>query len=120
MINYLATSKPNSSSYLVSLTGFLRTKIRKYDSAVVDIPNSQLGGQRLINVTRSNTCRVLTTLRFEYGDIQKIPKTLEAVKEEITKACPKLIRKGKAFRAMISSFERDYVEATINCVSFVF
>ena len=95
--------------------GFLRTKVRKYDSTIIDIPNSQLGGQRLINISRCNTCRVITTLRFEYKDIQQIPKTLQLVKEEIAKACPTLIKEGKPFRGMISSFERDYVEATINC-----
>lgn len=69
----------------------------------------------MINISRSNTCRVITTLRFEYEDIQKLPQTLEAVKEEISMECPKLITKGKPFRAMISSFEREYVEVTVNC-----
>ena len=95
--------------------GFLRTKVRKYDSTVIDIPNTQLGGQRAINISRSRTCRVLTKLRFEYEDVQTIPKALENVKEEISKACPKLIANGKPFRAMISSFEQHYVEATVNC-----
>eukprot|EP00571_Detonula_confervacea_P014465 CAMPEP_0172305462 /NCGR_PEP_ID=MMETSP1058-20130122/6743_1 /TAXON_ID=83371 /ORGANISM="Detonula confervacea, Strain CCMP 353" /LENGTH=386 /DNA_ID=CAMNT_0013017063 /DNA_START=77 /DNA_END=1237 /DNA_ORIENTATION=- len=104
-----------TQGYIVKM-GFLRTKIRKYDSAVIDIPNSQLGGQRAINVSRSKTCRILTTLRFDFRDIQIIPKTLEAIKEEIRLACPKLIKDGtKPFRAMISSFEQDHVEAVINC-----
>ena len=99
-----------------ALTGFLRTKIQKYDSAVVDIPNTQLGNQRVINISRCNICRVLTLLRFEYNDVQKIPHTLELIKNEIVESCPKLIKNGKKpFRAMISSFERDYVEATVNC-----
>eukprot|EP00584_Thalassiosira_punctigera_P020593 CAMPEP_0172564002 /NCGR_PEP_ID=MMETSP1067-20121228/102653_1 /TAXON_ID=265564 ORGANISM="Thalassiosira punctigera, Strain Tpunct2005C2" /NCGR_SAMPLE_ID=MMETSP1067 /ASSEMBLY_ACC=CAM_ASM_000444 /LENGTH=362 /DNA_ID=CAMNT_0013354569 /DNA_START=266 /DNA_END=1354 /DNA_ORIENTATION=+ len=95
--------------------GFLRTKIRKYDSSVVDIPNAQLGGQRIINISRTHVCRILTELRFEYEDVPKIPDALEAVKEEIIAACPRLIREGKPFRAMISGFERGYVEATVNC-----
>ena len=96
--------------------GFLRTKLRNYDSTIVDIPNSQLGGQRVVNISRTKLCRVLTTLRFEYKDIQKLPVALIAIKEEIAKACPKLINDGrKPFRAMISSFERDCVEVTINC-----
>lgn len=83
---------------------------------MVDIPNTQLGSQRVINISRCNKCRVLTLLRFEYSDIQKIPKTLELIKQEIAESCPKLIKNGKKpFRAMLSSFERDYVEATINC-----
>ena len=86
-------------------------------SFLLDIPNTQLGGQRTINISRTKSCRVLTTLCFEYRDIQKIPKALDAAKEEIVKTCPKLIQKEKPFRAMISSFERNHVEATINCVS---
>jgi len=104
-----------SRTFHLIFSGFLRTKIRKYDSTLIDIPNSQLGGQRLVNVSRSHTCRIVTYLRFSYADIPQIPETLTAVKEEITKACPKLILKGKPFRAMISSFERGYVEATVNC-----
>ncbi|KAL9185830.1 hypothetical protein ACHAXT_003607 [Thalassiosira profunda] len=103
-----------TQGYIVKM-GFLRTKVRKYDSTVIDIPNTQLGGQRAINISRSKTCRVLTKLRFEYEDVQNIPKALENVKEEISKACPKLIANGKPFRAMISSFEQNYVEATVNC-----
>lgn len=104
-----------TQGYIVKM-GFLRTRIRKYDSTVIDVPNSQLGGQRAINISRSKTCRILTTLRFEFKHVQCIPKTLEAIKEEIAKACPKLINDGtKPFRAMISSFEKDHVEACINC-----
>ena len=36
-------------------------------------------------------------------------------KEEIVKACPKLMTKGKVFRAMIDSFERDHVAAVVTC-----
>lgn len=104
-----------SFSTLHAMAGFLRTKIRKYDSTIINIPNTQLGGQRVINISRSNTCRVITTLRFEYEDIQKLPQALEAVKEEISMACPKLITKDKPFRAMISSFGHDFVEVTVNC-----
>ena len=94
--------------------GFLRTKIRKYDGATLDVPNSQLGGQRLINVSKTKTCQVLTKLRFKYDDIQSIPAAMEICKEEIKQSCPELILEGKPFRAMISSFETHYVEVTFN------
>ena len=95
--------------------GFLRTKIQKYDSTVLDIPNAQLGGQRVINISRTKISRVVTTLRFEYKDVQKIPEALALVKEEIAASCPKLIVEKKPFRAVISGFERDHVEATVSC-----
>ncbi|KAL7500393.1 hypothetical protein ACHAWT_008147 [Skeletonema menzelii] len=102
-----------TQGYIVKL-GFLRTKIRKYDGAVLDVPNSQLGGQRLINVSKTKTCQVLTKLRFSYDDIQSIPGALEICKEEIKKSCPALTVEGKPFRAMISSFETNFVEVTFN------
>jgi len=57
---------------------------------------------------------VLTKIRFSYDDIQKIPDAMEICKDEIKKACPKLILEGKPFRAMISSFETHFVEVTFN------
>jgi small-conductance mechanosensitive channel len=99
--------------YIVKL-GFLRTKIRKYDGQILDVPNIQLGGQRLINVTKTKTCQVLTKIHFSYDDIQKIPGALDICKDEIKKACPTLILTGKPFRAMISSFETHFVEVTFN------
>lgn len=95
--------------------GFLRTKIRKYDGAILDVPNAQLGGQRLVNVSKTKTCQVLTKLRFSYDDIQRIPGALELCKDEIKAACPELITDGsKPFWAMISSFETLFVEVTFN------
>ena len=58
---------------------------------------------------------MLTTLRFEYADVQKLPQALDVVKEEIAEVCQTLIKESKVFRAMISSFEFDHVEATRNC-----
>lgn len=102
-----------TKGYIVKM-GFLRTKVRTYDGQVLDIPNTQLGGNRVTNISRTHSCRVITKLRFEYKDIQELPPVLEAVKEEIANSCSPLI-KDKAFRAFISSFERDYVEVTVNC-----
>jgi hypothetical protein len=66
-------------------------------------------------MSRVNRSRVLATLRFKYEDIQQLPDTLAKIKEEIVKSCPKLITKGKPFRANMTSFERDHVEVTVDC-----
>ena len=108
-----------TQGYIVKL-GFLRTKIRKYDGAILDVPNAQLGGQRLVNVSKTKTCQVLTKLRFSYVNIQSIPGALEICKDEIKVACPELITDGsKPFRAMISSFETGFVEVTFNTNFFL-
>ena len=103
-----------TQGYIVKM-GYLRTKIRTYDSKMVDIPNTQLGGQRAINISRTPTCRIVTTLRFEYKDVQYLPPVMESIKEEISKSCPKLITDGKPFRVMISSFGDCHVEVSVNC-----
>lgn len=91
-----------SIGHLFALIGFLWTKIQKYDSAVVDIPNTQLGSPHVINISWCHVCRVLTLQKFEYSDIQKIPKALELIKDEIAESCSKLIKNGKKpFRAII-------------------
>ena len=83
---------------------------------MLDIPNAQVGGQRVVNMSRTNISHVVTALQFEYKDVQKIPDALALVKEEIGAAsCPKLIVRKKTFRAMISGFERNQVEATVSC-----
>lgn len=66
-------------------------------------------------MSRVGHSRILTTLRFKYEDIQQLPDVLSQIKKEIVTSCPKLISEGKPFRANISSFERDHVEATIDC-----
>ena len=67
-------------------------------------------------MSRTKISRVVTALQFEYKDVQKIPDALALVKEEIGAAsCPKLIVRKKTFRAMISGFERNQVEATVSC-----
>ena len=66
-------------------------------------------------MSRVGNSKIVTKLRFKYEDIQHIPEALEKVKEEIKKSCPKLITKDKPFRANMTSFERDHVEATVDC-----
>ena len=57
----------------------------------------------------------LSVYDFISSDIQKLPDALLTIKEEIIESCPKLITKGKPFRAKVSSFERDHVEVIVDC-----
>jgi hypothetical protein len=56
-----------------------------------------------------------TQLNNYTTDIQKLPEALPIIKEEIANSCPKLITKGKPFRAKITSFERDHVQVSVDC-----
>jgi small-conductance mechanosensitive channel len=103
------------ASSCLSACSLVRTKILQYDMSVLDIANSNLSGQRVINMSRVGHSKITTTLRFKYQDVQKLPDALDKVKAEIEKSCPTLITKGKPFRAKITSFERDHVEATVDC-----
>lgn len=64
------------------------------DELVVGIPNTQLSGQRVYNLSRTPRSQVKQELRISYDDAEKIPTLLQAIKEEIKKDCPKLITDG--------------------------
>ena len=87
-----------------------------YDNVVIKIPNSQLTGQRISNLSRVKRSRVRQVLRFKYKDLEKLPYVLSEIKDEIRGSCPKLIVDGsKPFQAILQSYEPDHVAAVVNC-----
>ncbi len=79
-------------------------------------PLLQLSGQRVYNLSRTPRSQVKQSLRISYNDADKIPKLLEAIKEEIKEACPKLITDGsRAFRAYWQNYEDDHLAVVVDC-----
>lgn len=79
------------------------------------IPNSQLIHQRITNISKAKRSQVKQVLRFKYSDLKKIPAILQEIKEETKTSCPKLISDGSAiYRAVITSYEPDHVQALVN------
>ncbi|KAL7482512.1 hypothetical protein ACHAW6_009090 [Cyclotella cf. meneghiniana] len=94
----------------------METQIRNSDELAVRIPNTQLAGQRVYNLSRTPRSQVKQTLRISYDDAAKIPKLLDNIKEEIRLSCPKLITDGtRAFRAHWQNFEDDHLQVVVDC-----
>ena len=73
-----------------------------------------MSGQRVYNLSRTPRSQVKQTLRVSYDDATKIPKLLEAIKEEIKKDCPKLITDGsRPFRAHWRNYEDDHLQVVV-------
>ena len=101
---------------VVKRIGLIETEIRGYDNIVTIVPNSKLFNQKISNLSKSTKSQVKQTLRFRYSDIKKLPATLASIKEEIVKACPKLITDGsRPFRADLFNYNEDHIEVKVNC-----
>lgn len=86
----------------------------------MNIPNSQVVGQRVQNLSRADICQVEQTLWFTYEDIGKMEDIVKAIKDEIRASCPKLITDGsRPLRVHFSDFKDDHLEVAVN-VNFKF
>lgn len=94
--------------------GWFQTTLRHYDDLVEVIPNSELGMQRVTNLSRVKRCRVKQTLRFAYKDADRLDVVLKDILEEITASCPKAITDGSAvLRAVWTDFKEDHIKAVV-------
>ena len=50
----------------VTRLGWLETAVRGTDNHLITIPNAQLQGEQVANLSRINICQVYQTLRFSY------------------------------------------------------
>jgi small-conductance mechanosensitive channel len=87
-------------------------QIKNSDDVVVGVPNSQLTGQRVYNLSRTPQSQVKQTLRISYEDASKIPLLVETIKEEIRKDCDKLI--PDRLRCHWANFEDDHLEVVVD------
>lgn len=100
----------------ITRIGLVDTDIEGFDNVVVRIPNAQIATSRVSNLSRISKSRVTQTLRFKYADLDKLPVVLQETRQEIKANCPELIVDGsKPFRAVLSSYQSDHVEAEVTC-----
>ena len=105
----------DNTSGKVTRVGWMSTDIRRGDETVIRIPNSQIANQRVTNLSRTNLSQVKQTLRFKYDDIDKIPRLVNDIKEEVKHDCPKLITDGsRPCRVFWSSFNDDHIEVNVD------
>jgi small-conductance mechanosensitive channel len=99
----------------VQKIGWFQTTIRHYDELEEIIPNSELGMQRVSNLSRMKKCQVKQQLRVKYEDIDKLEGFLASILEEIKAACPKAITDGqRPFRAFFTDFKEDHLRVMVD------
>jgi len=95
---------------VVTSIGLLETHLKGYDNVVTRIPNVQLTGTRVSNLSRVARSRLVQNLRFKYKDLEKLPTVLEEIKAEIRLSCPRVVTDGTgAFFAVLESFHDDHI-----------
>jgi len=70
----------DGTSGSIAHIGWMYTQVKASDESIVKIPNSQIAHQRVTNLSRVPKCQVKETLRFNYADIDKIPKLVQDIK----------------------------------------
>jgi small-conductance mechanosensitive channel len=97
----------------VNKLGWLNTHIRRADELVVRIPNTQISGTRVANISRTRLSAVTQTLAISYDGLDKLPRLIVDIKKEIRLSCPTLIDDGsRSFRV----FWSDYKEYSLGVV----
>mmetsp|Transcript_13789 Transcript_13789/g.23947 ORF Transcript_13789/g.23947 Transcript_13789/m.23947 type:complete len:581 (+) Transcript_13789:83-1825(+) len=76
----------NVATGLVQKLGWLHTHIRLGDDSIVRVPNTQIAGTRIANVSRQKLSNVKVTLDISYQEISKLPALLQQIKTNIVDA----------------------------------
>jgi len=79
----------------------------------MNVPNQQLAGKRVGNITRGKRSSVTQTVWFSYDDIDKIAQVCSDIKTCIKERCPRLETEIRPFRATFREFKRDHLEVGI-------
>ena len=105
----------NGLSGRVQKIGWFQTTLRHYNELEEIIPNSELGMQRVTNVSRCRKCQIKQVLRIKYEDIDKIETFIQDIKTEIIEACPMVITdRSRPFRAYLTAFKEDHVQVSVD------
>lgn len=95
--------------------GWMQTTVRHYDNLVEVIPNSTLGMQRVINLSRVKKCQVKVNLRFKFKDGNVLQDVAKDILEEIKISCPEVITDGsRPFRAVWTDIQEYYLNLMID------
>jgi len=94
----------------VQKLGWLNTHLRQSDELVVRIPNTQISGKRVANVSRSRLSSVKQALAISCDDVDKLPKLTNDIKTEIRRSCPTLVDDGSRG---FSVFFTDYKDKSV-------
>ena len=99
----------------VQKLGWLNTHLRRADELVVRIPNTQISGTRVANISRARLSTVKQALAISYDDVDKLPSLIEDIKKEIRASCPTLIDDGsRSFQVFFTEYKDYSVEVLVS------
>lgn len=105
----------NGVKGVVVKIGMLETIIRDSSEKVTAIPNKELAGHHITNLSRNRFSQVKQTLHFEYDDLEKLPDLMEAIKIEIAASCPFVVTDGsKPFRAYFHNYSDQCLDVIVD------
>ncbi|KAL7577162.1 hypothetical protein ACA910_003499 [Epithemia clementina (nom. ined.)] len=102
----------------VKRISLIDTDIEGYDYSVIQIPNSRILNQHVINLSRVKRSRVQQIIRLRYSDLPKVPDLVQRIPDTIAaQATPVVVTQDvtRPIRAHLSNLKDDHVEMIITC-----
>jgi len=83
------------------------------DNVPIRVPNSQIVGKKVHMFSKVSKSKMKQTLRFKYGDLQKVPNLLTDIKKEITAACSEKMLGEPT--VLLTNYESDHIQVSVSC-----
>jgi small conductance mechanosensitive channel len=105
----------DGTSGTVQKMGWLNTHVRRSDELVVRIPNTQISGTRMANISRTRLSAVKQSLTISYDDMDKLLQLIQDIQTEIRASCPTLIDDGsRSFLVSWTDFKEYSLEVVVD------
>jgi small-conductance mechanosensitive channel len=93
--------------------GLIETELLGPDHVPMRVPNTQIAGKRISMYSKVTKSQVKQTLRFKYSDLEKLPKVLKAIQDEIAKQCAD-VPLEKPPQVVLTQYEADHIQAAVS------
>ena len=95
---------------IIVSVGWADTVMRQYDEGFLSIPNAEVAGQRIHNISRDVRSQVKMSIRLRYEDLDRIEQVQAMIKEEVAASCPSVIVDGtRPFWVHFKGYEKDHI-----------
>ena len=109
----------NNLQGFVRRVGLLDTDIESLDHTLIQIPNSRILTQHVVNLSRVKRSRVHQTIRLSYQDLPKVPALVQRIPLLIEQAASPLVlptsHAQRPIRAHLTNLCHDHVEVVVTC-----
>ena len=100
--------------------GWLNTMVRRSDELVVRIPNTQIAGRQIANISRTRLSSVKQTLAVRYQDMDKLTQLCDDIRREIQitamqRRLPLILDGSRPFRVVWRDYKDTHLEVFVLC-----